>query len=701
MAKFNALCYILGTLAKSQEASRAMVLKGMEVPSVCPLDCPDTCSLNVTVSEGRVTKVRGSEANPYTAGVICNKVARSYPEFVHGPERLTEPLRRVGARGVGRESYESVSWDAALDAIHEGFCRAMEAHGPEAVMPLNYAGPHGALAAGSMDRRFFHKLGATLLERGPLCGGVRGAAYDSVFGRVPGMAPEQVVHADMVIIWGSNTTVSYLHLMRLLKRARSERGTKIVVVDPRRTKIAEQADLHLPLTPGTDVVLALALAAELERRDALDRDFIARWTEGFEPFMAAARRWTVADVERRCGLSAESFHRLAAWYASAETVAANFGNGIERGCNGGSGLRAGMLLQALTGNHGRLGAGVIAKVGYIMPHDEDALQRPDLAPAGTRRFNILDVAERLLESEPPVLATMIYNHNPVAVHPHQSRLMEALMREDLFIAGADIAMTDSMAFADIILPVSSHFEAHDVYGAYGQQYVQRAAPVIPPVGSSVPNTEIFRRLAARFGFDDPLFREDDMALMDTAMRREALGRAASALPLDEAVAMKAEDGEEAVLCKNVFPRTPSGKIEFFSEDLEARFGCGVPRFVEVHRDLPLALLSPASDKRTNATFGGCAASGGLEVLMMNPRDARARGLEDGMKVVVHNGRGRVVLRLAVSEMTRPGVLFSPKGTWRRTSETGMTVNALIPSDVRTDIADGACYNETFVEVAAA
>ncbi len=672
-------------------------------PSVCPLDCPDTCSLTAKVADDRLLEVRGSDANPYTAGVICNKVARSYPEFVHGAARLTTPLRRTGARGG--DGFEAISWDQALDLVHQGFQRAIDRHGPQAVMPLNYAGPHGELAGGSMDRRFFHKLGATLLDRGPLCGAVRGTAYTSLFGPAPGMPPEQARESDLIVVWGNNVTVSNLHLARVVKAAR-EKGARLVIVDPKRTKIAEQCDLFLQIQPGTDVVLAMAAAAEMERRGALDTGFIETWTQGFERYMAQARAYTPADVESLCRLSADDFTRFVDWYLAASNVAVSLGNGIERGRSGGSGLRAAMALQALTGNFGQRGAGVIAKPGLAAPKTTAKLQRPDLVPEGTRTFNIVDVAEKLLDPalDPPVEAVMIYNHNPVATHPDQSRMIQALERDDLFVAGADVAMTDSMRFADVILPAASHFEYADVYGAYGQNYVQRAEPVIPCVGESLPNTEIFRRLATRFGFDDPIFRDSDEALMDAAFDGEdprMQGFRPSEIPLDRALVMTAPAGEEPVMCATVAPATASGKIELFSQDLEDRFGYGVPRYEPVARTRPFVLISPSSAKRTNATFGGCAESEGPEVVEISAADAESRGIADGDLVTLSNDLGSAVLIARISDAVKPGVLYSPKGTWLGTSRTGRTVNALIPSDIRADIERGACYNETFVDVAAA
>jgi len=673
-------------------------------PSVCPLDCPDTCSLSVTTDGIRILDVRGSDANPYTAGVICNKVARSYPEFVHGPGRLTHPLKRQGPRGGG--AFARVSWQEALDLIHAGISRAIARHGPQTVLPFSYAGPHGEIAGGSMDRRFFHRLGASLLARGPLCGIVRSSAYASLYGSAPGMPPEQIRHADLVVVWGNNVTVSNLHLAREIQAARRRGGARLIVVDPKRTRIAEQADLFIQVRPGTDVVLALALAAELARRGAHDRAFIDRWVDGYDAYMANARAHTPEMVAEICGVDRDVFDVFADWYGEAKTVGVSVGNGIERGRSGGSGLRAAMALQALTGNHGRLGAGVFAKPGHIYPRAADRLQRPDLVPEGTRTINIVDVSRLLLDDalDPPIRALFVYNHNPVATHPDQNRMRRALAREDVFVAGADVVMTDSMRYCDVVLPASSHFEFADVYGSYGHRHLQRAEAVIPPVGESVPNTEIFRRLAARFGFDDPMFRESDEELMDAAFvdgDPRLGGYRPSRLPVDSALAMTTPEGSEPIMCATVRPATPSGRIELFSRDLDDRFGCGLPRYQPPPRHWPLALISPSSAKRTNATFGHCAQSDGPEEVEINPSDAEPRGIADGDMLRVYNERGETRLVAKITDAVLPGVLYSPKGVWLSGSPTDQTVNALLDADIRTDIEDGACCNEAFCEVARA
>ena len=670
-------------------------------PSVCPLDCPDTCSLTLSTQAGKVIAVKGSEANPYTAGVICNKVSRYYPNWFHGPDRLTQPLRRTGPRGSGQ--YEPISWPEAIELVYEGLTRAIDQYGPQSVLPFNYAGPHGQLAGGSMDLRFFHRLGATLLSRGPLCGIVRGTAYTSVFGAAPGMPPEQAEHADTIIVWGNNVTVSNLHFTRVIKAAR-EKGATLVVIDPKRTKIAEQADLYLQPRPGGDVVIAMAVAAELEKRGAFDMQFIEQWVDGLDAYMAQARQYDAETVQQLTGISSHAFTALVDAYANAKTLATSAGNGIERGHSGGSGLRAIMSLNALLGQHGRLGAGVIAKHGMAFPSTPAKLQRPDFVPEGTRTINIVDVGRHLLNDDldPPIRAAFIYNHNPVCTHPDQNRMRRALSREEIFVVGCDVVMNDSLAYADVILPSASFAESHDIYAAYGQAWLQRAEPAISPVGESLPNTEIFRRLAARFGFADEAFQADDKALMNDAFDPadpRLQGHLPSELPLNKAIPMTADGSQPLIMCNTVTPGTASGKIELYSADLQAQFGFGVPRFDPVEHSLPLTIISPSSSRRTNSTFGESSDSQSPERLEIHPSDAKARSIEDGQTVKVWNDLGEVTLVAKLTTAVPAGVLYTPKGTWLATSQTGQTVNALISADLKTDIADGACYNDTWVDVA--
>jgi anaerobic selenocysteine-containing dehydrogenase len=678
----------------------SMSEQSLQKPSVCPMDCPDTCSLTVTVEDEKVVKVRGSRVNPITEGVLCNKVSRYYPEFVHGDTRLTTPMKRTGAKGEGR--FEEISWDEAIDLVHAGLTRVIDAHGPQAVLPFNYSGPHGLISCDSMSLRFFHKMGASLLSRRPLCGGIKSEAYAATYGLVPGMPPEQIDLAETIIVWGNNVTVSNLHLQRRLNAAR-KKGSKVVVIDPKRIKTAEQADLFLPINPGTDVVLAWALANELERTGGFDHAFIEKHVHGFEEFMALAREYPVERAAEICGLPAEDIRTVAKWYREATPAAINYGNGLERNRNGGSAIRAICALPALAGKFGVPGGGLQAAAGNAFPKTMARLQRPDLIPEGTRTLNILDVSKHVLDEslDPPVKALFIYNHNPVIVHPDQNRMKRALLTEDLFVVGAEVAMTDSMDYCDVVLPASTHFEHEDLYAAYGQQYLQRAEAVIPPYGQSLPNTEIFRRLAARFGYDDPIFKASDKELMSEAIDEGDIrlkGVNPIEIPTDTAIRMEF-DGEEPVMFKNVFPATPSGKVELLSEDLERQYGAALPRYAELQDDYPLTLITPSSDKRISSTFGGVKACDETPKLDMHPDDAAARGLDDGAMVKVWNDLGEVHLPLRVTDAIRPGVLCSAKGAWFKTTDNDQTVSALAPLD-KADIAEGACYNDCRVEVAA-
>jgi len=518
-----------------------------ERASVCTFDCPDTCSLTISIDEGRIVKVRGSDAVPYTARVICNKVARDMGEFVHGQRRLLHPLRRVGPKGS--EQFERISWDTALDEIHERVSDIIARSGPEAVMPLNYAGPHGFLAGDSMSSRFFNRLGATQLYRRALCGGVRSEAWAGTYGAVPGCPPEFAEHAKLNVVWGNNATVSNLHLVRCIRKAKRA-GGKLVVVDPLRTKIAEQADLHLQLLPGTDTLLAWSVAAELERLGSLDTGFIAAHVLGAEEFMALARQWPAARAAVACGLRESQILTFTRWLAEAEPLVLAPGNGLERGRNGGSGIRAAIALPALLGKLGK-GSGIVLGASNAFPKTPAKLQRPDLAPAGTRTLNINDIGRHLVEDDiaPPLRALFIYNHNPIVVHPDQNRMRRGLGRPDIFAVGIELTMTESMTHCDVVLPAATNLECADLYPSYGHHWLQRAEAVIPPVGESLPNTEIFRRLAACFGFEEPCFKATDEELMDDAVDAadpRLAGIRPSQIPTRKALQMTGPDGKPLV-----------------------------------------------------------------------------------------------------------------------------------------------------------
>ena len=677
----------------------------IERPAVCTLDCPDTCSLTVSVGANRIVKVRGSHALPYTEGVICNKVARGSAQFVHGESRLLWPLRRVGARGSGR--FERTHWEEALDEIHCRVEAVIERFGPQAVMPLNYAGPHGMLAMDSMSLRFFHRLGATQLYRRALCGAVRSEAWAGTYGAVPGIGPEAAANAALNVVWGNNATVSNLHLVREIRKAQ-RKGGRLVVIDPLRTKIAEQAQLHLKLQPGTDVLLAFAVATELARLEAHDLSFIAEHVSGYDEFMALARAWPLEKAARECGVTVADISRLAEWMAAADPLVLAPGNGLERGRNGGSGIRAAIALPALLGKLGRQ-SGIVLGGGNAFPKTPARLQRPDLVPAGTRTINILDVGRHLERDDidPQLRALFIYNHNPLVVHPDQNRLKRGLARDEIFLVGIDIAMTESMQHCDIVLPAASHFECEDLYASYGHHWLQRAEAVIPPIGEALPNTEIFRRLAARFAFTDECFQANDRELMDDAVDTgdpRLSGLKGSELPVGAAVCMSGPDGRPLALFDNIMPGTPSGRIELASEMLAERWGkaARLPQFRPRTGSYPLALISPSSASRISSTLLGRGGNPGeAPPLLMHPEDARARGLSDNTRVRVRNDRGAVILLLKITDAVPRGVVASEKGAWLATSPTGQTISALVSADARADLAEGACFNDTAVEVSPA
>jgi anaerobic selenocysteine-containing dehydrogenase len=450
------------------------------------------------------------------------------------------------------------------------------------------------------------------------------------------------------------------------------------------------------------VVLAWSIAVELERLGGLDQAFIQKHVLGFDAYMDAARAFPPERAAEICDVRLEDIRTLARWYRDATPAVIAWGNGLERNQNGGSGLRAIAALPALAGKFGVTGGGLVGGAGHAFPKTPERLTRTDFVPAQTRSINIIDVGNLLLDEnlDPPLKALFIYNHNPVIVHPDQNRLKQGLAREDMFILGIEVAMTDSMAYADVILPACTHFEHTDLYAAYGQQFLQRAEAIIPPVGESLPNTEIFRRLAAKFGFTDAAFKESDIELMDAALNMNdprMQGIRASEVPIDRAMKMEYA-GHEPVLFQNVSPQTPSGKVELESPTLGARYGAVLPEYRPLASDFPLTLITPASDKRITSTFGGLASNDATPVLDMNPVDAAARGLVDGATVKVWNELGQVFLPLHITTNVRAGVVSSEKGAWLRTSPNGQTVSALAPTH-KADLGYGACYNDSRVEVA--
>ncbi len=654
--------------------------------TVCPLDCADTCSLRVDINGDEIVRVRGSKNNPFTDGKICTKVATGMVQWVHGETRLKTPMRRIGNKG--ETQFEEISWDQAYDTIKQRFNQIIEDYGSQAILPLKYAGPMGVLSVGSMDARFFNRLGASQLDSVPLCAGVTSAAWKSVLGDVGGISHAEMADSKLIVIWANNITVGHLHLIKIIRGARKN-GAKVVVIDPKRIRIANDADLFLQINPGTDVVLAYAVANQIREMDGLDNEFIKQHVGGAKEFLNEAKKWSLEAAAQECGLSEQDIKQFAQYWCSIKPASTTMGVALERNRNGGSAIRAVMALPLLTGNFGAKGAGLCDPSSYF-DINRDVLKRPDWIAPDTRTINILDVGQHIVddELEIPIKGLFIYNHNPLAVHPRQRLLQQALSDENVFVVGFDISMTDSMRYADIILPACSSMEYGDAYKAYGHSVLQRSQAVIPPVGKARPNTQVFRELAEIFGFDDPEFKESDEHMLEAAVKNlPGVGELNDGLDNDD----------NSVVFRDVLPNAPFNKALLFNSDEERRAGLGVPHYRALDNRREFTLISPSSDKRTNSTFGGSEANQELYCVEMNRSDAQRKGLIDGQKVVLANSQAEVRLILNTSDLVKSGVLLVPKGAWLSNSESGLSINALIPGH-KADMADGACYNDTQVDI---
>ncbi|MEX0638591.1 MAG: molybdopterin-dependent oxidoreductase, partial [Burkholderiales bacterium] len=484
----------------------------MLVRAACPHDCPDTCGMLVTVEDGVAVKIQGDPSMPFTQGTLCTKVAH-YLERTYAPERLLHPLKRVGPKGSGR--FERISWDAALEEI-AGRLKALAAEDPETILPLSYAGTMGMVQYSSMDRRFFHRLGASILDR-TLCSSAGKAGIKATLGGSVGMDPERFDEAKLILLWGANPVVSNLHLWSRVQEAR-RRGAKVLAIDPYRSLSAEKCTQHVALLPGTDGALALALMHVLIDEDLLDRDYIARHTLGFDQLAERVRQYSPQWAARICGLDAQEVVQLARDYGTAKPAAIRLNYGMQRHAGGGIAARTIACLPALTGAWREAAGGIVLTTADFYGFEHAALERPDLLGGRTPRVvNHARIGEALTAAAPPVKAVIVYNNNPVAVCPDSEKVLAGFRREDLYCVVMDSFMTDTADYADLVLPATTQLEHYDVHKSYGHLYALANNPAIAPVGESLPNSEVFRRLAARMGFDEPCFRDSDEDICRTAL----------------------------------------------------------------------------------------------------------------------------------------------------------------------------------------
>jgi len=667
----------------------APVTEPRRVASACPLDCPDACSLDVTVQDGRVLAVGGSRVNPVTDGYICAKVRR-FPEHVHGAARVTFPQVRIGPKGAGE--FRRVSWDEALGRVAGEMRRLADAGEGEAILPLSYGGSNGYLSQDTTDARLFSRLGALRLAR-TVCAAPSTSAAVGLYGKMAGIALSDYVFSRLIIVWGVNPSVSGIHIVPYLLEAQ-KRGARLVVVDPRRTRLAQRADLHIPLMPGTDLPVALSIIRWIFESGHAAEAFLRDHATGSEELRRRAASWTFERAADVAGVAPGAIEQLARWYAESSPAAIRCGWGLERNRNGGSAVAAVLALPAVAGKFGVRGGGYTLSNSAVWELDARTAARTP-APA-TREVNMNLVGRELLAAQPPIRLLFVYNANPLATLPNQEAVRRGLLREDLLTVVFDPVMTDTARYADVVLPATTFLERDELSRGYGAYVLQEAAAVIPPVGESRPNHEVFAELCRRTGVAAPGEPESARDLADAILAAHP-GGAAMRRDLAEGALAYPGFGPVPIQFVDVFPRTADRKIHLVPEalDREAPAGLYGYRADPGSARFPLALLSPATDRTISSTLGELV----LEPVPVeiHPRDAAERGIADGDRVRIFNDWGEARCRARVTEHLRPGVVFLSKGLWSHNTEGGATGNALVP-DTLTDLGGGACFNDSRVEI---
>jgi len=665
------------------------------VRGACPHDCPDTCALVTTVADGVGIKLQGNPEHPHTAGVLCTKVSRYLERNAH-PERILRPLRRCGPKGSGQ--FEPVSWEAALDDIAARL-KALAAAEPESIVPYSYAGTMGLVQGESMDRRFFHKLGASLLDR-TICSTAGGEALGFTLGGKVGMRVEFFAEAKLSLSWGSTSIGSNRHFWRHAQAAKRA-GARLVCIDPRKSETADKCDEHVALLPGTDAALALALMHELIVHDWLDHDYIERYTLGWPALRERALRWPPARAAAVCGIPAQQIVDLARAYGTTRPAAIRLNYGMQRVRGGGNAARAIASLPALVGAWRARAGGVLLSSSGQYPVDRAALQRPELlAGRAPRTINMSTIGDALHDAAAPIKALVVYNSNPVAVAPESGKVVSGFARDDLFCVVLEQFQTDTADYADYLLPATTQLEHWDIHLSYGHTDVLLNEPALAPRGQARSNTWVFRELARRMGFDEPCFSDDDETLCRSAFAAGSIDYAQL-----QAQGFTRLNLPDAPFAEGGFP-TPSGRCEFFSERLARMGQDGLPEHLPNHEavgssaDYPLAMISPPARNFLNSTFVNVTslrATEGEPLLEIHADDAAARGIADGATVRVFNARGEHRCRADVSRRARPGVVHGLGIWWRKFGLDGTNVNQLT-SQRLTDIGRGPTFYDCLVQV---
>ena len=675
--------------------------------SVCPHDCPSACSLSVTVEDGRLVDVVGDPRHPFTQGVICGKV-HDYAERVYSPLRVLYPMRRVGEKGRG--ALERITWDDAIGEIARRLTRVVARWGPEAILPFSYAGTLGRIQYYA-GHPFFHALGASQLDR-TICVSTAYAGWRATVGTVAGNDAEQLVDAELVILWGINAAYSHINLMTLVKQARAK-GAHVVCIDPYRTRTAKQADLHLMVRSGTDGALALGLMHVLIGEDLVDHAYVERATLGFAALREHVRAYPPARVAEITGLPAEAIVALARRYGGTKAAYIRVGIGLSRHENGGMTCRAIACLPALTGAYAHpAGGALLGSSGAFGPGDA-VLERHDLLPSPPpRTINMIHLGRALTDprTEPPVMALYVYNSNPAAVCPGAERVLAGLAREDLFTVVHEQVRTDTADYADILLPATTSMEHADFYRSFGHLYLQYAEPVIEPVGEAKSNWEVFGRLARALGIRDGHYDTPIADLVEAHLR--AAGPAAAGITGER---LRAEHAVRLVLPRPYMPfaegaPTPSGKVEFYAESLARQGLPPLPTYVplresaddpDIRRRYPLRCHVPPNRFFLNSSFSQSALLRKRQAgptVFVHPQDAAARGIEAGDFVAAANQRGRALFTAVLTEDTPPGQVVIEGIWWHKFMPGGRGVNVLT-ADWAADMGGGPAFHSTMVEVA--
>ncbi len=670
--------------------------------SVCALDCPDACALLINVDEtGRGSKLRGDPAHPVTRGFLCGKVAR-YLEREYSPQRLLYPLRRTGAKGDGR--FRRISWDEALHEISDRLKSIAKEFGPESVLPYSYAGTMGLLNGSGMDRRFFHRLGASRLDR-TICSAAGTVGFSDALGVRYSVEPEQFRHAKLIIAWGANILGTNVHLWPFIVEARRN-GAKFYTIDPHCNRTGKLADRHYAIRPGTDAALAFAMMHVILSEGLEDWAYVQEHTLGVEELRERVCEWTPQRASEVTGIPAQDIAELAREYATTRPAAIRLNYGVQRSERGSMSVRTIALLPALTGAWKDIGGGVQLSTSYAFQFNRAGLERPDLQLKSplqreARILNMTELGKALTEvNDPPVKALVVYNSNPAAIAPDQRAVRRGLRRDDLFTVALEHFQTDTADFADIVLPATTFLEHTDLYLAYGHYHLQLARPALPAPGETLPNAEVFRRLAKLMDFDEPCFSDSDDDMIRTLLDTRH--------PFLDGITLEQLDREHSVRLKIGDPFLPfakggfgtaSGKCEFHAETLqyeppfESRMGDAglLSRF-------PLELISPKNDDSMNSTFGFRADTDlQTSTLTIHPADAAPRGIATGDAVRIFNFRGQCLLRAEVSESVARGVVVAPAVRWPKLAPDGNSVN-MLTSQRLTDKGGGPTFYSCLVQV---